>query len=169
MRRGLAALRATDAELVRPHFLGMLAEGLGMAGRPDEGLRALEEGLTMSQRNGERYYEAELYRLKGELLFTQSVKQDLSRAATGGGGIVEAEPLPVARAVGCFNQSIKVARQQQAKSLELRAAMSLARLYQSQDKPAEARSLLTRVYGEFTEGFDTLDLREAKELLLQLS
>jgi predicted ATPase len=169
MRQGLAALQATGTELVRPHFLGLLAEALHKARRVEEGLRTLEEALAVAQRNGEGYYEAELYRLKGDLSLMQSTGRDLSRAATGGQAVVEVAPPALAHAVGCFNQSIKIARRQKAKSWELRAVTSLARLYQSQNKQEEARGLLTQIYDRFTEGFDTVDLREAKALLDELS
>jgi predicted ATPase/DNA-binding winged helix-turn-helix (wHTH) protein len=169
MRQGLAALQATGTELVRPHFLGLLAEALAKARQPEEGLRTLEEALAVAQRGGERYYEAELYRLKGELLLMQSTARDLSRAATGGQAVVETEPPAVAHAIGCFNQSIKIAQRQKAKSWELRAVTRLARLYQNQNEQEEARRLLTQIYDRFTEGFDTVDLREAKALLDELS
>jgi predicted ATPase len=169
MRQGLAALQATGTELMRPHFLALLAEALGKARQPEEGLRASEEALAVAQRNGEGYYEAELYRLKGELLLMQSTGRDLSRAATGGKAVVEVEPPTVAHAIGCFNQSIKIAQRQKAKSWELRAVTSLARLYKNQNKQEEARGLLTQIYDRFTGGFDTVDLREAKALLDELS
>ena len=95
----------------------------------------------------------------------QPTGRDLSRAAT----VVEAEPTMAAHAEACFNQSIKIAQRQKAKSWELRAVTSLARLYQNQNKQEEARSLLTQIYDRFTEGFDTVDLREAKALLDELS
>jgi predicted ATPase len=109
----------------------------------------LAEALTMVNSTGERNYEAELYRLKGELL--------LQQAAEGGN---EAET--------CFRQALDIARQQQAKSLELRAAMSLGRLWQHQGKCEAAHELLAPIYGWFTEGFDTADLQEAKGLLKAL-
>lgn len=165
MREGLAALQATGTELVRPHFLGLLAEALGHARQPEEGLRALEEALNLAQRGGERYYEAELYRLKGELLLMQASGQGPSLAATSGKALIEAEPTARAQAEACFNQSIKIAQKQKAKSWELRAAMSMARLYQNQSKQKEAHTLLTRTYSRFAEGFATTDLREAKALL----
>ena len=169
MREGLAALQATNTELVRPHFLALLAEALGNAGQAAEGLRVLEEALAMAHRNGEGYYEAELYRLKGELLHTQSTGRDLSRAATVGKAVVEAGPPAIAHAEGCINQAIRIAQRQKAKSWELRAVTSMARLYQSRNKREEARGLLTQIYDRFTEGFDTVDLREAKMLLDELS
>ena len=106
--------------------------------------------------NGERMWEAELDRLKGELMLTQSrVQRQESRVQK------EAEE--------CFQQAIEIARQQQAKSLELRAAMSLSRLWQQQGKKTEARQMLADIYNWFTEGFDTKDLQEAKALLDELA
>jgi predicted ATPase len=168
MRQGLAALQATGTELVRPHFLGLLAEALGLARQPEEGLRALEEALSVAQRGGEGCYEAELYRLKGEVLLIQATGRGFSRAATGGKAVIESEPSLVAQAEACFNQSIKIARRQKAKSWELRAVMSMARLYQNHGKQEEARTLLALTYSNFTEGFVTADLLEAKALLDEL-
>jgi predicted ATPase/DNA-binding winged helix-turn-helix (wHTH) protein len=169
MRQGLAALQATGTELVRPHFLGLLAETLTKAGQPEEGLRALEAAVELAQRGGERYYEAELYRLKGEALLIQAARPGFSRATIDGKAVVEAGPTAEAQAEACFNQSIKIAQKQKSKSWELRAVMSMARLYQDQRKQKEARALLTRTYNKFTEGFATTDLREAKALLDELS
>jgi predicted ATPase len=149
MRQGIAAWRVTGAELQRPYYLALLAEAHGKAGQANEGLRVLAEALTAVHTTGERQHEAELYRLKGELL----LRQDVPDAQ-------EAE--------SCFCQAVDVARQQQAKSFELRAAMSLSRLWQPQGKRAEARQLLEPIYGWFTEGFDTADLQEAKTLLEEL-
>jgi class 3 adenylate cyclase/predicted ATPase len=146
IRQGLAAHRATGGELSRPWFLAMLAEAYGMRGQADEGLCVLAEALTTAYQTGDRYFEAELYRLKGELLLQQT-SPDVHQAET------------------CFQQALTIARHQQAKSLELRAAMSLARLWQQQGKRAEAHALLAPVYGWFTEGFDTADLQEAHALL----
>jgi predicted ATPase len=168
MRQGLAALQATGTELVRPHFLGLLAEALGKNGQAEEGLSLLEEALAVAQRGGERYYEAELYRLKGEALLIQAAGQGFSRAAIVGKAAIEDEPTTVAQAEACFNQSIEIAQRQKAKSCELRAVMSMARLYQNQSKQKEARTLLARTYNRFTEGFATTDLREAKALLDEL-
>jgi predicted ATPase len=169
MRRGLADLQATGTELMRPHFLGLLAKALGKNCQAEEGLRVLEEALAVAHRNGEGYYEAELYRIKGEVFLMRATSRDLSRAATGGTIVVEAEPPVFALAEGCFNQSVKIAQRQKAKSWELRAVTSLARLYRNQNRQEEARGLLTQVYDRFTEGFDTADLREAKALLDELS
>ena len=134
-----------------PYFLTLLAEAYGKAGQAEEGLTALAEALALVNKTGEHCYEAELYRLKGELLL----------AARRTGACAEAET--------CFHQALDVARRQQAKSLELRAAMSLARLWQRQGKRDEAHQLLAEVYGWFTEGFDTADLQEAKALLAELT
>lgn len=167
MREGIEALQATGTEFVRPHFLGLLAEALGKARQHEEALRMLEDALSLTHRNSERYYQAELYRLKGELLLMQSKCRGVSRMATGGRVVVD--PLVVAQAETCFTESIKIAQQQQAKSWELRAVMSLARLYQNQNKREEARALLTQIYDSFTEGLETTDRREAKALLEELS
>jgi len=169
MRQGLAAYQVTGCELMRPHFFALLAEALGKARKADEGLRGLKESLEAAHRNGDASYFAELYRTKGELLLSQARGRGISRAATAGKDVVEAEPPVVAQAEGCFNQSIQIARKQKAKSLELRAVMSVARLYQNQGKREEARDLLAQVYDTFTEGFGTTDLREAKALLDELS
>jgi predicted ATPase len=165
MRRGLAALQATGTELVRPHFLGLLAEALGKNNQAEEGLRLLEEALAVAHRGGERYYEAELYRIKGDLLFRQATGRGVLRAARGGKAVVEHAPPVVTQAEGCFRQSVETARQQKAKSWELRAVMSMVCLYQNSGKQEEARGLLTQIYDSFTEGFNTVDLREAKALL----
>jgi predicted ATPase len=126
----------------------MLAEAYGKAGKAEEGLSAVAEALTAVHARANRVCEAELYRLKGELQLTLAMDN-------------------AAEAETCFHQALEVARRQQAKSLELRAAMSLARLWQQQGKRVEARELLAPIYGWFTEGFDTADLQEAKALLEQ--
>jgi predicted ATPase len=151
IRQGLASYRATGTELLRPHFLVLLAEALKKANRIEEGLEALEDSLAQAQANGDQYYLAEIYRLKGELLLLSSIGQ---HAAAG--------------AERCLNQAIETARKQKAKSLELRAAMSLSRLYQSRKQKKKAREVLAPVYGSFTEGFDTKDLQEAKAMLERL-
>jgi predicted ATPase len=164
MRQGLAAHQATGAKVARPHFLALLAEGLGKTHHFEEGLRVLEEALELVDRNGERCYLAELYLIKGKLLLMQAADRDLLRAATGRKAVVEYERAEIA-AENCFYQSIKIAQQQKARSWELRAAMSLARVYRKQGKQEQARLLLEQLYATFTEGFDTMDLREAKALL----
>jgi predicted ATPase len=147
VRQGLAAWESTGAQLMRPHFLALLAEACAPAGREDSGLRLLDEALAVSESTGERYYQAELYRLKGERLLTRAREPGSEAAAT------------------CFEQSVAIARQQGALSLELRATMSLARLHRGRPRPAVLRELILPVYERFDEGFDTLDLREARSLL----
>jgi TOMM system kinase/cyclase fusion protein len=155
MRQGLTAYRATGAELGLPHFLAWLAEACGSAGQAEEGLHVLAEALSIVESQGQRWWEAELYRLQGELLLQQV-----------GAGL---KPAPTEEAETCFRQALDVARRQEAKSLELRAAMSLAWLWRQQGKRPNARELLAPIYGWFTEGFDTADLQEAKALLGELT
>jgi predicted ATPase/class 3 adenylate cyclase len=150
LRQGLAAYGNTGTTLAQSYLLALLAEAHLKAGQAEEGLRVIAEALAAVHDSGERCYEAELYRLQGELL--------LARPAE-----------PHAEAEACFCQALSVARRQQAKSLELRAAMSLGRLWQEQGKRHEARQLLRQIYDWFTEGFNTADLKEAKALLETLS
>ena len=150
MRQGLDAYMALGSVLLRPWFLAMLAEAYGVAGQTEAGLEALTEALSCVGTTEERWWEAELHRLKGEL----QLKHATDHAA-------EAEV--------CFHQARTIACRQQAKSLELRATMSLARLWQHQGKGQDAYDLLAPVYDWFTEGFDTADLQEAKRLLGDLS
>jgi class 3 adenylate cyclase/predicted ATPase len=157
MRQGIAAHQATGTEAGR-HHLNLLAEAYGKGGQAEEGLAILAEALAAMEKTGRREYEAELYRLKGELLLAQISTR---RRAKG-------TRQKQAEAESCFRQALTVARRQQAKSWELRAAMSLSRLWQQQGKRAEARELLAPIYSWFTEGFDTLDLQEAKALLEDL-
>jgi len=157
LRSGIAALDATATSLIRPHFLGLLAEALARVQQTEEALRLLDEALAMVNSNGEAYYEAELYRLKGELLFRKANGQELKHATAVGENLAEVEQ--------CLQQSIDISRTQQAKSWQLRTTMSLAHLYRLQNKHLEARNHLAQVYDSFTEGFDTADLREAKALL----
>ena len=150
MQQGLAALRATGSSLRLPYYRALLAAAFGKTSHVAEGLRALDEAFADVQQTGERWLEAELHRLKGELLL-QKPSDNSAEAET------------------CFQKALDIARQQQAKSWELRAANSLARLWQSQGKRLEAYDQLAPVYGWFTEGFDTADLQEAKVLLEGLS
>jgi predicted ATPase/class 3 adenylate cyclase len=150
IHQSMAALQATGAKLARPWHHALLAEAYMNEGQAKQGLNLLTEALATVHETGERFFEAELYRLKGELVLAHSAEDRL-----------EAE--------SCFHQAIAVARHQQAKSLELRAAMSLSRLWQRQGKQTEARKLLAEIYGWFTEGFDTADLQEARALLEELS
>jgi predicted ATPase/class 3 adenylate cyclase len=147
MHQGLAAWQATGSEMGRPYALAQMAEAYGKEGQAREGLGVLAEALAAVGRHKELYYEAELYRLQGELLLIQAAGRACSEAET------------------CLQRALGVARRQQAKSLELRAAMSLARLWQRQGKRDEARDLLAPIYGWFSEGFDTADLQEARALL----
>jgi predicted ATPase len=156
MRQGLAALRATGAGLRQPYYLALLAEACGKAGRVEEGLILLAEALAVVRKTGELWWEAELHRLKGELLLQQAV------------GTHGRETLRV-EAETCLRSALDVARRQQAKSLELRAATSLSRLWQRQGKQKGARQLLAPIYGCFTGGFDTTDPREAQALLESLA
>ena len=149
LREGLAAYQATGSEFLRPRFFALLAQAYGQEGQVAEGLRTVAEALACVERTEERHYEAELHRLQGELLLQQSQTRH-----------PEAED--------CFQQAIAIAKRQAAKSWELRAATSLARLWQGQGKRAEAQALLAPVYDWFTEGFDTADLKDAKALLGEL-
>ena len=149
IKQGLAAYRATGSTAERPYYLALLAETSAKVGQTAEGLEALAEALATVAQSRVRWWEAELYRLRGELLLQHAVPQP---------GEAEA----------CFQQALTVARRQQAKSLELRAAVSLARLWQQQGQRAKAQALLAPIYGWFTEGFDTADLQEAKVLLEEL-
>ena len=128
----------------------MLAEVSAHLGHTEEGLQALAEAHTLVEQHEERWWEAEIYRLRGVLLLRQP-------------------GTPQAEAETWLQRALDVARRQEAKSLELRAAMSLARLWQQQGKRAAARDLLGPIYGWFTEGFDTADLIEAKALLDELA
>jgi predicted ATPase len=145
MRHGFVDRRARRSEVHRPCFLSLLAETHGKLGQVEEGLTLLAEALATVDKTGECYWEAELHRRKGELLLMQQIQN-----------VVEAEE--------CFRKALDIARRQQAKSLELRAATSLSRLWQQQAKKEEAYRLLADIYGWFTEGFDTADLKEAKTL-----
>jgi predicted ATPase len=130
--------------------LGLQAEVHHRSGQPQEALRALAEAIDRAERTGERYFEVELHRLKGEVLLS----------------LPESDP---AGAEGCFRHGVAVAREQKAKLWELRAATSLARLWRDRGKRAEARDLLAPVYGWFAEGFDTADLKDARALLTELA
>jgi predicted ATPase len=154
----------------------VLAEAYGKVGQVEEGLTVLAEALAQVEKTGERVYEAELYRLKGELTlqFKASLKQvsGKSQASQDKTKVPNAQSLTSkaqSEAEACFLKAIEIARKQQAKSLELRAVMSLSRLWQHQGKREEARQMLAEIYNWFTEGFDTKDLQEAKELLTQLA
>jgi class 3 adenylate cyclase/predicted ATPase len=150
MREGLLAYRSTETRWMEPYLLALIAEAHGNAGQPQEGLRVIAEALDLMRETRECAWEAELYRVEGELLLN-----------SGG-------PRARPEAEECFRRAIDTARRQEAKSWELRAAMSLGRLWQWQGKRDEARQLITQVYGWFTEGFDTGDLHEANAMLREL-
>jgi adenylate cyclase len=149
MRQGITARRSTGSA-VRPVHLILFVEALKTVGQNEEAFKLLAEAKTIADKTGESFYEAELYRLKGELLLQQS-------------------PDNATEAETCFQQAISTAQSQSAKSWELRAATSLARLWQQQDKRQDAYDILASVYSWFTEGFDTANLIEAKALLDELS
>jgi predicted ATPase len=155
MRQELTSYQATGAELWCSYFFALLAEAYGEAGQVEEGLTALAKALALVVKTGARWWEAELYRLQGELTLQKSPNSEVRS--------------PKSEAEECFLKAIEIARRQQAKSLELRAVMSLSRLWQSQGKEKEAHQMLVEIYHWFTEGFDTKDLREAKALLEELT
>jgi DNA-binding winged helix-turn-helix (wHTH) protein/predicted ATPase len=146
LRQGIVAFQAGGSGLNVPCVCTMLAEISAHLGHTEDGLQALAEAHILVEQHEESWWEAEVHRLRGVLLLQQ-------------------QGIPQAEAETCFQQALDVARHQEAKSLELRAAMSLARLWQEQGKRAEAYELLAPIYGWFTEGFDTADLHEAKALL----
>jgi predicted ATPase len=148
VQQGLTAYRAMGAGIELPYMLARLAETYGSIGQPAEGLTVLAEALALVEATGERWWEAELYRLQGELLLAQEGTQH-----------------SVAEVEACMQKALDITRHQQAKSLELRATMSLSQLWQQQGRRVEAHQLLTETYGWFTEGFDTADMQQARALL----
>ncbi|HSF33592.1 MAG TPA: AAA family ATPase [Candidatus Tectomicrobia bacterium] len=157
IQQGLAIWRADGQELAQPFWLALLAEQHGKAGQVEKGLHLLSEALELAHGREARLWEAELYRLQGEFLLRQ---------APGKGDKVIAQTEIDAQT--CFRQALDIAHRQRAKSLELRAAMSLSRLWQRQGKKTVACQMLTAFYTWFSEGFDTVDLQEARALLEQL-
>ena len=147
--KGYGAFRATGAEVRVPAYLAMLGEAYTQAARFEDAHMALNEGLAVAEKNDDRSHEAELYRLKGELLLAESADE--------------------AAAEGCFHQAIEIARRQQSRAWELRATTSLARLWQWQRRRDEARAALAAVYGAYTEGLATPDLVDAASLLESLA
>ena len=150
IQQGIVMLRATGAEIYLPYFLAQQAEVQGIVGHPEDGLPLLSEAVAQIDKTEERWWEAEVHRLTGALLLQQS-------------------PDNIDEAETAFQRSLEVSRRQHAKSLELRAAASLARLWQEQGKQQQAHELLAPVYDWFTEGFDTADLKDAKSLLEELA
>jgi len=148
MRWGLAAKRATGAEIKVPYYFGLLAEAHRRANRIADGMSLLDEALELVERTDERWYEAELYRLMGEMLIIGSDRNDAKR---------------------WLCRALETAHTQGAKRWEVRAATSMARLWRDQAKRTEARALLAPIYACFTEGFDTRDLKEVAALLAELT
>jgi predicted ATPase len=150
IREGIDAFRATGSAIELSHWLGLLVEACRDTGRPEEGLRVIGEALQHVKETGVVYYEPELHRLEGELRLCCDARDATAPERS-------------------FWRSIEIAKNQGAKSWELRAAMSLARLWRDQGKVQQARDLLAPVYGWFTEGFNTRDLKDAEALLEELA
>jgi predicted ATPase len=149
LRHSLDAYLAIGADSSLPQYFAMLAEAHARAGQTPEGLEAIAQALAIVDRTDERWWEADLHRLRGELLLATS------------GNAADAE--------SCFQQAIDVARTRRARSLELRATLSLARLWRDQGRSVEAQQILAAIYGCFSEGHETRDLEEAAALLAELS
>jgi predicted ATPase len=160
MRRGLAAYESLGTEDLRSMMLAQLAKAHGKHGYIEEGLTTLSEALAFVEKTGECFYEAEIHRLQGELLLKVEVEGMKDERVVPGAYLLNAET--------CFQRAVEVARRQETKLWELRAVMSLCRLLQHQDGQEKARTMLTEIYGWFTEGLDTPDLQEAKSLLAEL-
>jgi predicted ATPase len=160
IREGIAAHESTAGPLIVPWFHGLLAEALGRAGEVETALETLDRALAAVERSGERWFEAELYRLGEEMSLRSGPRQARRRGRSR---------TPESAAEVCFWSAIEVARRQAAKSWELRAATSLGRLRQQQERVQEARKALADVYGWFTEGLDTPDLLPARSLLAELT
>src|SRR5262249_19145473 len=160
--QGLAAWRAVGVELRTPSFLALVAEVCEMIRRPADGLSAVADALATGERTGQHYWDAELYRLKGALTLQSATGELIDPRSRLPERAAQQE------AESCFLNAIEIARRQKAKSLELRAATSLGRLWGRQGKTKDARILLADTYHWFTEGLDTADLSEAKSLLEEL-
>ena len=163
---GLSQYRGLGAPDALPSHLCFVADAYRQLGRVEEGLAAIAEAVHLTETSANVWWAAEVYRLKGELLLTapgQSTSRSTGRSQSGAGQDTPAE------AEECLYQALDIARQQETRSLELRAVMSLSLLLREQGKQDEARQMLADIYGWFTEGFDTVDLREAKALLLAVS
>lgn len=149
LREQIDSMLAEGLRLLVPYYLSLLAEMHAHDGQYDEGIAALDEALAITAETGEHLWDAETHRLRGEFMLA-----------------VERDPLEVETE---YHQALAIARQQQARSLELRTAMSLCRLWQSQGKIRQAHDLLRPIYDWFSEGFETADLKEARELLASLA
>jgi len=176
IHQGMAAFQRTGARMLLPYYLALLAEAYRKAGHVEEELSVVVEALDLVQRTEERFWEAELYRLKGELLLRKVSQNSKARPEPRPRSKRQRVKIPKARSFipstqaeaeveACFLQALGIARRQEAKSLELRAGMSLSRLWQYQGKEYEAHQLLAEIYSWFTEGLNTKDLQEAKVLL----
>jgi predicted ATPase len=169
---GLSQYRATGAQFLIPYFLSSLAEGYRRQGKVAEALQIVSEALGLTATNFDVFWEAELYRLKGELTLAQPSVQPLESRVKKGPKTKSDTPhsalgTPHAEAEACFLKAVEIARRQEAKLLELRATTSLARLWQQQGKQKEARQRLAGIYQWFTEGLETKDLQEAKTVLAE--
>jgi predicted ATPase len=169
-----SARRATGAAIRVPYYQARLAEAYGKNNQPEEGLALIEKALAVIASSGELWWEAEIYRLKGELLLTQEIKNQKSKIKSQKSETLSTQPpapstqAEVAQEVeGLFLKAIEIAQQQQAKSLELRATTSLSRL-RHQQKKKNTHKMLLAVYGWFTEGLESKDLQEAKLLIQEL-
>ncbi|HEV8715729.1 MAG TPA: hypothetical protein VGX03_23235, partial [Candidatus Binatia bacterium] len=178
IRQGLAAYRDTGAQSGRSLVLGLLAETYKNTARPEEGLTVVTEALTLVQNTGQRSQESWLWRIKGELLLNaermangeeaRPKRNDELKTSSVHRSSFRIHRSAEAEAEACFHKALDIARRQNAKSLELRAAVSLGRLWRQQGKKGEARRLLAEIYGWFTEGFDTPHLQDARALLQEL-
>jgi predicted ATPase len=170
VREGIAGLRAAGIEARRTFHLALLVESLMAGDQIEEGLAVAAEALALVEATGERFYEAELHRLRGELLLRQEAGAGRpSPAEPAAARPHDPDPPGLAGAEACFRRALDVARRQAARSLELRAALSLARLLRDRGEPAEGRRLLAATFGGFTEGWDTPDLQDARTLLEALA
>jgi hypothetical protein len=179
LRQGMAAHLATGAKVFRPYNFSLLAEAYGKVGQAEEGLTVLAEPLLdLVHETGERVAGAELYRLKGQLMLRSQIglRQVSDKSKTSPNKSEDPDTQHLApstqaetEAEACFLKAIEIARQQSAKSWELRASTSLAGLWQQQGKKTEARQMLAEIYNWFSEGFDTKDLQEAKALIEELN
>ena len=175
----IAQYRNIGLVYLLPLNLSALADAYGQMGHVEEGLTTIAEAVHITETSATAFWAAEVYRLKGELLLQSSAQSHGPRVKKGskskGQRPLAANPKPQIlnpqsheEAEACFQQAITIAQQQEAKSLELRATMSLARLWQQQGKGAKGHKLLSKIHAWFSEGFDTQDLREAKVLLDEL-
>jgi predicted ATPase len=172
MRQGLTASREIGTMLNRSYSLVQLAEVCGAMGEAAEGLTLLHEAQHYAERSAGYFYLVEIYRLRGELTLQCEAQQATGNRQWAMGKIDNPQSVlhdPQTEAEACFQKAVEIARRQGAKLLELRAGMNLCRLWRQQGKDAQARQLLAPIYHWFTEGFDAIDLREAKMLLEELS